>query len=138
MKSIFKPKPRTPVELVRHARELLFYVLSDTETREHKREEKVQMFLPMEFFCNLSCRISNLFRICSLFTCRFRLWWWKLKDFFFHGEMNFSMIPCWGSLSSLLVITILSLVCNFLLRIEWLGGYCLELDQIYFFLKYLM
>uniref|UniRef100_A0A2N9FUD7 MO25-like protein n=1 Tax=Fagus sylvatica TaxID=28930 RepID=A0A2N9FUD7_FAGSY len=36
MKGLFKPKPRTPVELVSHTRQLLI----DINTREHKREEK--------------------------------------------------------------------------------------------------
>lgn len=41
MKGLFKPKPRTPVELVRQVRALLIYADSNTETRESKREEKM-------------------------------------------------------------------------------------------------
>lgn len=41
MKGLFKPKPKTPAELVRHARELLIFVESNTEARENKRAEKV-------------------------------------------------------------------------------------------------
>ncbi|KAF3443308.1 hypothetical protein FNV43_RR12990 [Rhamnella rubrinervis] len=41
MKGFFKPKPRSPVELVRHARELLIFVKENKEPREHKREEKI-------------------------------------------------------------------------------------------------
>ncbi|KAJ7960285.1 putative Calcium-binding protein [Quillaja saponaria] len=41
MKCLFKQKPRTPLELMRHTRELLIYVDKNTETREHKREEKM-------------------------------------------------------------------------------------------------
>ncbi|KAJ7964737.1 putative Calcium-binding protein [Quillaja saponaria] len=41
MKGLFKQKPRTPMELMRHTRELLIYVDRNTETREHKREEKM-------------------------------------------------------------------------------------------------
>ncbi|KAJ1415572.1 Mo25-like [Sesbania bispinosa] len=40
-KGLFKQKPRTPVELVHHARELLIFVNNKTGTREHKREEKL-------------------------------------------------------------------------------------------------
>ncbi|XP_061361166.1 putative MO25-like protein At5g47540 [Gastrolobium bilobum] len=40
-KGLFKPKPRTPVDLVRHARELLIFVDTKTEIRENKREEKL-------------------------------------------------------------------------------------------------
>ncbi|XWS36708.1 hypothetical protein CRYUN_Cryun20dG0108900 [Craigia yunnanensis] len=40
MKGLFKSKPRTPVEVVQQMRELLLYVLSNTETRERKLAEK--------------------------------------------------------------------------------------------------
>ncbi|XP_020234303.1 putative MO25-like protein At5g47540 [Cajanus cajan] len=40
-KTLFKQKPKTPVELVRHARELLIFLQSKTITRESKREEKL-------------------------------------------------------------------------------------------------
>ncbi|XP_027331830.1 putative MO25-like protein At5g47540 [Abrus precatorius] len=41
-KGLFKQKPKTPVELVRHARELLIFVDNKTGTsRESKREEKL-------------------------------------------------------------------------------------------------
>ncbi|WOK93077.1 hypothetical protein Cni_G01770 [Canna indica] len=41
MKGLFKSKPRTPVELVRQARELLVYVDANWKTRDPKREEKM-------------------------------------------------------------------------------------------------
>lgn len=41
MKGLFKPKPRTPVELVQQVRELLIFADKSTETRERKREEKM-------------------------------------------------------------------------------------------------
>ncbi|XP_057954675.1 putative MO25-like protein At5g47540 isoform X2 [Malania oleifera] len=41
MKGLFKSKPRTPAELVRQTRDLLIYADRNTETREHKREEKM-------------------------------------------------------------------------------------------------
>ncbi|KAK6259561.1 Mo25-like - like 1 [Theobroma cacao] len=41
MKGLFKSKPPTPVELVQQTRELLAYALSNTETRERKRAEKI-------------------------------------------------------------------------------------------------
>ncbi|KAG5053521.1 hypothetical protein JHK87_005719 [Glycine soja] len=40
-KALFKPKPKTPVELVRHARELIIFLDSNACTRESKREEKL-------------------------------------------------------------------------------------------------
>lgn len=49
-KALFKPKPKTPVELVRHARELIIFVESKTCTRESKREEKV---IAISFFIQL-------------------------------------------------------------------------------------
>ncbi|KAF7832228.1 putative MO25-like protein [Senna tora] len=41
MKTLFKQKPKTPPELVRHARELLIFVDKNTEVRGNKREEKL-------------------------------------------------------------------------------------------------
>ncbi|KAL9397502.1 hypothetical protein Peur_011755 [Populus x canadensis] len=41
MKGLFKPKPRTPAELVLQARDLLKFLDQNTETRERKREEKM-------------------------------------------------------------------------------------------------
>ncbi|KAJ6873897.1 MO25-like protein [Populus alba x Populus x berolinensis] len=41
MKGLFKPKPRTPMELVLQTRDLLIFVDQNTETRERKREEKM-------------------------------------------------------------------------------------------------
>ncbi|KAH9793587.1 putative MO25-like protein [Citrus sinensis] len=41
MKGLFKPKPKTPVELVKLTRELLLYANRTAETREKKREEKM-------------------------------------------------------------------------------------------------
>ncbi|XP_057430571.1 putative MO25-like protein At5g47540 isoform X2 [Lotus japonicus] len=40
MKGLFKPKPRTPVEIVRQTRDLLLFFDRPPETRETKREEK--------------------------------------------------------------------------------------------------
>ncbi|KAJ6343313.1 hypothetical protein OIU76_005119 [Salix suchowensis] len=40
MKGLFKPKPRTPMELVLQTRDLLFFLDQNTETRERKRDEK--------------------------------------------------------------------------------------------------
>ncbi|KAJ6710724.1 PROTEIN putative-RELATED [Salix koriyanagi] len=40
MKGLFKPKPRTPAELVLQARDLLRFLDQNTETRERKLEEK--------------------------------------------------------------------------------------------------
>ncbi|KAK4755563.1 hypothetical protein SAY87_009320 [Trapa incisa] len=41
MKGLFKSKPRTPVEVVRHAHELLIFIDRNQEVRENKREEKI-------------------------------------------------------------------------------------------------
>ncbi|KAG6748733.1 hypothetical protein POTOM_048666 [Populus tomentosa] len=41
MKGLFKPKPRTPMELVLQTRDLLIFLDQKTETRERKREEKM-------------------------------------------------------------------------------------------------
>ncbi|XP_022927433.1 putative MO25-like protein At5g47540 isoform X2 [Cucurbita moschata] len=41
MKSLFKPKPRTPVDVVRQTRDLLMYTDRSPETKESKREEKM-------------------------------------------------------------------------------------------------
>ncbi|XP_061960685.1 putative MO25-like protein At5g47540 [Populus nigra] len=41
MKGLFKPKPRTPMELVLQTRDLLIFLDQNTETRERKREEKM-------------------------------------------------------------------------------------------------
>ncbi|KAF9688244.1 hypothetical protein SADUNF_Sadunf02G0177000 [Salix dunnii] len=41
MKGLFKPKPRTPAELVLQARDLLIFLDQNTETRERKLEEKM-------------------------------------------------------------------------------------------------
>ncbi|KAJ6401421.1 hypothetical protein OIU84_016769 [Salix udensis] len=40
MKGLFKPKPRTPMELVLQTRDLLIFLDQNTETRERKRDEK--------------------------------------------------------------------------------------------------
>lgn len=47
MKGLFKSKPRTPVEVVRHTRELLIFVGSSQDVRESKREEKVYLTSPL-------------------------------------------------------------------------------------------
>uniref|UniRef100_A0A6N2MF22 MO25-like protein n=1 Tax=Salix viminalis TaxID=40686 RepID=A0A6N2MF22_SALVM len=41
MKGLFKPKPRTPMELVLQTRDLLIFLDQNTETRERKRVEKM-------------------------------------------------------------------------------------------------
>lgn len=41
MKSLFKSKPRTPADVVRHTRDLLLFVERNNEPRESKREEKM-------------------------------------------------------------------------------------------------
>ncbi|KAJ6880472.1 MO25-like protein [Populus alba x Populus x berolinensis] len=43
MKGLFKPKPRTPMELVLQTRDLLIFLDQNTETRERKREEKIDI-----------------------------------------------------------------------------------------------
>ncbi|XP_022642704.1 putative MO25-like protein At5g47540 isoform X2 [Vigna radiata var. radiata] len=40
MKGLFKSKPRTPADVVRHTRDLLLFVDRNSESRESKREEK--------------------------------------------------------------------------------------------------
>ena len=42
MKSLFKSKPKTPVDLVRQTRDLLVYADLGSDSRESKREEKVR------------------------------------------------------------------------------------------------
>ncbi|KAG6507675.1 hypothetical protein ZIOFF_033026 [Zingiber officinale] len=42
MKGLFKPKPRTPADIVRHTRELLVYIDLNANSRDPKREEKLQ------------------------------------------------------------------------------------------------
>ena len=45
MKSLFKSKPRTPVDLVRQTRDLLIFAdLGAPDTKESKRDEKVVLF----------------------------------------------------------------------------------------------
>ncbi|XP_022989431.1 putative MO25-like protein At5g47540 [Cucurbita maxima] len=41
MKGLFKPKPRSPLELVRYAHELLLFIDRSDGVREQKREEKI-------------------------------------------------------------------------------------------------
>ncbi|KAG7011876.1 putative MO25-like protein, partial [Cucurbita argyrosperma subsp. argyrosperma] len=41
MRGLFKPKARSPVELVRYANELLLFIDRNEEVREQKREEKI-------------------------------------------------------------------------------------------------
>ncbi|XP_042389643.1 putative MO25-like protein At5g47540 isoform X1 [Zingiber officinale] len=41
MKGLFKPKPRTPADIVRHTRELLVYIDLNANSRDPKREEKM-------------------------------------------------------------------------------------------------
>lgn len=41
MKALFKPKPKTPADLVRQTRDLLILADRGTDTKESKREEKV-------------------------------------------------------------------------------------------------
>lgn len=47
MKGLFKPKPRTPVDVVRQTRELLMFADRSSDTREGKREEKVRTLFPI-------------------------------------------------------------------------------------------
>lgn len=56
MKGLFKSKPRTPVEVVRHTRELLIFVGSSQEVRESKREEKVYLTSPLCIYIRCSAR----------------------------------------------------------------------------------
>lgn len=44
MKGLFKPKPRTPVDVVRQTRDLLMFADRMSDTREGKREDKVRFF----------------------------------------------------------------------------------------------
>lgn len=61
MKGLFKSKPRSPAELVRHARELLIFVKENKEPREHKREEKVLIPNPHSYFLfNDGIEVNNL------------------------------------------------------------------------------
>ncbi|CAL5393925.1 unnamed protein product [Camellia sinensis] len=41
MKGLFKSKPRTPSELIRHVRDLLIYADCNTDPRQTKRQEKI-------------------------------------------------------------------------------------------------
>ncbi|XP_074574042.1 putative MO25-like protein At5g47540 [Curcuma longa] len=41
MKGLFKSKPRTPADIVRHTRELLIYIDLNANSRDPKREEKM-------------------------------------------------------------------------------------------------
>lgn len=55
MKGLFKPKPRTPTDIVRQTRDLLLFFDRNTESRDSKREEKVcsrSYFLFRQFFTN--------------------------------------------------------------------------------------
>ena len=64
MKGLFKSKSRTPVEVVQQMRELLLYVLSNTETRERKRAEKVYIttILFSSFCFDVMVKAAALFR----------------------------------------------------------------------------
>ncbi|XP_068334379.1 putative MO25-like protein At5g47540 [Pyrus communis] len=42
IKGLFKPKARTPIELVKHMRELLMFVDQNNDAREQKRKEKME------------------------------------------------------------------------------------------------
>jgi hypothetical protein len=60
MKGLFKPKPRTPMELVLQTRDLLIFLDQNTETRERKREEKVRsVCTDYSFFLNFLRSISH-------------------------------------------------------------------------------
>lgn len=68
MKGLFKPKIRSPVELVRYAQELLLFIDRNEEVREQKRAEKVLfMFLFMLFFFYIFIWVT----LFSLYACRF-------------------------------------------------------------------
>lgn len=45
MKALFKSKPKTPADLVRHTRDLLMLADRAADTRDSKREEKVEFYL---------------------------------------------------------------------------------------------
>jgi len=51
MKGLFKPKPRTPTDIVRQTRDLLLFFDRNTESRDSKREEKV-CSIAFSFFVN--------------------------------------------------------------------------------------
>ncbi|CAL9083229.1 unnamed protein product [Musa acuminata var. zebrina] len=61
MKGLFKSKPRTPAEIVRHTRELLIYVDLNSNSRDTKREEKVNH--PIAIPCSYPslCFLRHLF-----------------------------------------------------------------------------
>ncbi|KAM1059529.1 hypothetical protein TB1_023578 [Malus domestica] len=42
MKTLFKPKTRMPIELVKHMHELLIFIDQNTDAREQKRKEKME------------------------------------------------------------------------------------------------
>ncbi|KAF5943556.1 hypothetical protein HYC85_017633 [Camellia sinensis] len=55
MKGLFKSKPKTPVDLVRQTRDILIYADLNSDSRESKREEKVQFFVLSSFDSILIC-----------------------------------------------------------------------------------
>lgn len=60
MKGLFKPKPRTPADVVRQTRDLLIFASTDPpDTKESKREDKVPPFLLYAFLTFLSCIRSS-------------------------------------------------------------------------------
>lgn len=55
MKALFKSKPKTPADLVRQTRDLLMYADRTSDTRETKREEKVDCcFIDLCHFLTVS------------------------------------------------------------------------------------
>ncbi|RZS18539.1 hypothetical protein BHM03_00050831, partial [Ensete ventricosum] len=61
MKGLFKSKPRTPADIVRHTRELLIYVDLNSNSRDTKREEKVNDPIAMPCSYPSLCFLRHLF-----------------------------------------------------------------------------
>jgi len=79
MKGLFKPKPRTPMELVLQTRDLLIFLDQNTETRERKREEKVRSVCTdysffLSFFRSISYGKLIMMSRCLSWANRFWRW----------------------------------------------------------------
>lgn len=76
MKGLFKTKPRSPPELVRHLRELLNFINRREHKKEKHREEKVEFFyacsIIYEFFSKLDFR--HWPKSCGKFSLFFFYW----------------------------------------------------------------
>lgn len=74
MKGLFKPKPRTPTDIVRQTRDLLLFFDRNTESRDSKREEKVcyrSYFLFRQFYFHqvfTNCNFQSLMKSQLLIT----------------------------------------------------------------------